>query len=415
MQEFENIVIKCCQEVVSENHSDIEVDMDTCLTNELGFDSLGIVSLVLLLEEKLEMDLDEYLMEIRNFMKRFKIFNVFGEWIQKLKIKVRRKKYMEICIDFIIRKDTALQWYEQKIHEKIDGIDLDLSITQNSTKMILVGNKEKIYKILYAVWELLYFYDGYFYTPKHYYVDGIELDVMELYNGRYEMYDSSMKWYTSATLLGRSNRDLSNKVIMNYITFREKGRLEQSMNKTLINSFFHINSKAYENIRTEHRFSLLLNACDGLYINLIKESKDVNANILKIVEKIGKKKYMEGLQLMGISGVKAKEILGYSRNELDHYIYKEKSVGTLIKNGKNEILEALNIYLCFVLALAFRAAILEYIGYNIQIDVKDNAMNLINDWLILEYDLPASCSAEENQLIEFLRMIGKLKEGHIDS
>ena len=48
MQEFENIVIKCCQEVVSENHSDIEVDMDTCLTNELGFDSLGIVSLVLL-------------------------------------------------------------------------------------------------------------------------------------------------------------------------------------------------------------------------------------------------------------------------------------------------------------------------------------------------------------------------------
>ena len=40
--------------------------MDTCLTNELGFDSLGIVSLVLLLEEKLEMDLDEYLMEIRN-------------------------------------------------------------------------------------------------------------------------------------------------------------------------------------------------------------------------------------------------------------------------------------------------------------------------------------------------------------
>lgn len=66
MQEFENIVIKCCQEVVSENHSDIEVDMDICLTNELGFDSLGIVSLVLLLEEKLEMDLDEYLMEIRN-------------------------------------------------------------------------------------------------------------------------------------------------------------------------------------------------------------------------------------------------------------------------------------------------------------------------------------------------------------
>lgn len=66
MQEFENIVIKCCQEVVSENRSDIQVDMDTCLTNELGFDSLGIVSLVLLLEEKLEMDLDEYLMEIRN-------------------------------------------------------------------------------------------------------------------------------------------------------------------------------------------------------------------------------------------------------------------------------------------------------------------------------------------------------------
>ena len=66
MREFENIVIKCCQEVTSENHSDIEVDMDTELTNDLGFDSLGVVSLVLLLEENLEIDLDEYLMEIRD-------------------------------------------------------------------------------------------------------------------------------------------------------------------------------------------------------------------------------------------------------------------------------------------------------------------------------------------------------------
>ena len=66
MCEIKNIVIKCCQEVISENHSDIKLDMGTELTNDLGFDSLGIVSLILLLEENLNIDLDEYLMEIRD-------------------------------------------------------------------------------------------------------------------------------------------------------------------------------------------------------------------------------------------------------------------------------------------------------------------------------------------------------------
>jgi len=66
MVEFENIVIKCCQEVISENHDDIVVGMETELTSDLGIDSLGLVSLVLLLEENLDIDLDEYLMEIRS-------------------------------------------------------------------------------------------------------------------------------------------------------------------------------------------------------------------------------------------------------------------------------------------------------------------------------------------------------------
>lgn len=59
-------VIECCETIISETVSGIVVDENTLITRENGIDSLGIVSLVLELEEKFEIDLDDYLAEIRS-------------------------------------------------------------------------------------------------------------------------------------------------------------------------------------------------------------------------------------------------------------------------------------------------------------------------------------------------------------
>ncbi len=62
---IEKIVIESCQEVIREKNKDIQVDANTKISRDSGIDSLGIVSLVILLEEKLNIDLDDYLVEIR--------------------------------------------------------------------------------------------------------------------------------------------------------------------------------------------------------------------------------------------------------------------------------------------------------------------------------------------------------------
>ncbi|MBQ3665173.1 MAG: hypothetical protein II919_03615 [Lachnospiraceae bacterium] len=63
--DIEKIVIESCQEVIREKNKDIQVDANTKISRDSGIDSLGIVSLVILLEEKLNIDLDDYLVEIR--------------------------------------------------------------------------------------------------------------------------------------------------------------------------------------------------------------------------------------------------------------------------------------------------------------------------------------------------------------
>ena len=45
-------VIMCCKEVIEKSKGNIEVDMDTVISRDTGIDSLGIVNLVLELEDK---------------------------------------------------------------------------------------------------------------------------------------------------------------------------------------------------------------------------------------------------------------------------------------------------------------------------------------------------------------------------
>lgn len=59
-------VIECIETIISETVSGIVIDENTIISRESGIDSLGIVSLVLELEDKFEIDLDNYLADIRS-------------------------------------------------------------------------------------------------------------------------------------------------------------------------------------------------------------------------------------------------------------------------------------------------------------------------------------------------------------
>lgn len=58
-------VLECCEAVIKENKKDIAVNEDTLISRENGIDSLGMVTLVIDMEEKFDIDLDEYLSDIR--------------------------------------------------------------------------------------------------------------------------------------------------------------------------------------------------------------------------------------------------------------------------------------------------------------------------------------------------------------
>lgn len=58
-------VLECCRAVIEENKKDINVDESTLISRENGIDSLGMVTLVIDIEEKFDIDLDEHLSDIR--------------------------------------------------------------------------------------------------------------------------------------------------------------------------------------------------------------------------------------------------------------------------------------------------------------------------------------------------------------
>lgn len=58
-------VLECCKAVIEENKKEIIVNESTPISRENGIDSLGMVTLVIDMEEKFDIDLDEHLSDIR--------------------------------------------------------------------------------------------------------------------------------------------------------------------------------------------------------------------------------------------------------------------------------------------------------------------------------------------------------------
>lgn len=59
-------IIKNFQQIVDESGIEAVITEETELNRDMGIDSLGIVNLILSIEEDLEIELDDYLAEIRN-------------------------------------------------------------------------------------------------------------------------------------------------------------------------------------------------------------------------------------------------------------------------------------------------------------------------------------------------------------
>lgn len=305
---------------------------------------------------------------------------------------------MEWYVQFEMKKYRD-SWSNQNI--RFHARELKASVIMSGTKceLKIVGNKsDEIEDMFYAIWELLFLYDGYFYIPKVYEIDSTVQDINDLY--RTKMYKTAKVWMDAATLLAKSNRILDEKLICNYIKFRNQDRLQGKMTKSLLNAYFYLLSDAYCEINIEHRLSLMLNICDGYYLNEIGESKGAGGHVVALINNIGLDKVQYGIGLMGISKKKLTNLIGGVRDEIDHYIIMKDSAGSQILNSQSIVIKSINLYLFYVTELAFRVTALEKVGGFIDQTAKERAIDSINDWLILENNLNQKCKLPENALAQ---------------
>lgn len=113
-------------------------------------------------------------------------------------------------------KDYIRNWSNQEIDTEYKGVTANIEIKDNNCKLKLEGD-ENIKNVFQLLWELLFLYDGYFYEPTSYEIDGVKKECEELIT--LPFYKTDKKWYC-AELLGRGQRDLSSEVLEKYDNFR---------------------------------------------------------------------------------------------------------------------------------------------------------------------------------------------------
>jgi len=288
-------------------------------------------------------------------------------------------------------------WSDQEIKTNIKDVEIEIKIEGEGCYSSFNGKEtERVWEIFYAVWEVLALYDGYFYTPVSASVDGVSYDTEELCGMKFRKTDSS--WRDSATLLGQGDRLIDENIIVEYMNLRNQGRMQGKMTKSVVNSYFYLLSVAYKEINIEHKLSLMLNVCDGYYLNEIGKSKGTGGHIVSLVGNIDKTKVQYGLELMGIPKAKITELLGGVRDEIDHYSIMQYSAGSYIPSLEKDVGKCLNLYLLYVAELAIRVTLLLRIKGVINEKAKERAVDSINDWLILRCKFKDRCKLPENRM-----------------
>lgn len=288
---------------------------------------------------------------------------------------------MEYRIEYSLKQNKNT-WSAQKIDGIFEGIEYQIDIHDEVCVIVLIGKDlRSIEELCRVLWEILSLYDGYFYVPKVCKIDNVEKDISALHI-RY--YKTSQIWIDNAELLGRNQRCVTEDVIDTYRNFRNLGRDNQKMSKSMINAYYFVKSESYEKINVEHTLSLLLNLCDGFIINVYGDSGAIKDKIKKTFQYIDSEAMKKGLECIGIKDVdNLYFMLGEYRNEIDHYKYKERSISSYAKSV-DVSMTSIDWYLTYFTELALRTSILNYIGYEVKEEVKSYVAQDIVSWLFFK-------------------------------
>lgn len=310
-----------------------------------------------------------------------------------------RERIMEWTINMKV-KDYVRNWSDQEICTEYKNVRAVIKIKDTDCVISLVGEKY-VEEVFYLIWELLYLYDGYFYEPLSYKIDGEVRNSEELI--KVPFYRTDKQWYSSE-LIGRSKRNLSTKVLEKYDIFRNADIGNKKMTKSVVHAFYYLNSENYGKINVNHRLSLLLNIADGFVINTFKETNNVKVSLDKIFSKtVNIQRLQQGISLLGIEGEKYKYILTEERHTFDHYIYLENSLATWINGSEEKIANYANWYFVYVLELVIRINFLKEADVVLDQEAVDYALESINDWVIFENDLDVECKTFHYQIAQKLR------------
>lgn len=311
---------------------------------------------------------------------------------------------MKIEVEFKI-KSNPLSWSDQTIDFTMENsTKVYLKIENTKCYFVLEGN-DNLKKTFYAVWELLAWYDGYFYKPIQYIVDGCQHELEDLFVRPF--YSTDQKWRNSALLIGRANRGITEKTLVKYMEIRNKSRKEKSMNKSMFSAYFSLFSAAYSGVNIEHRLVLLMHICDGFAIEFLNGNTENNiGNINIIVNQLDvKKKYREGIEKLGIAKSRAKDALGDMRNELTHFKFQETSFGSFINDPCKGTDNMVYLYVFYILNLALRISLLKVIGDPIEEKIKEYLLEENLDWIRLEKHLEEDCVIPRNRLKQILEKL----------
>lgn len=300
-------------------------------------------------------------------------------------------------------KDYVRNWSDQEISTEYKGVHADIKIKDTNCEVILEGT-ENIKTVFQLIWELLFLYDGYFYEPTSYEVDGHKKECKELITVPF--YKTDKKWYFSE-LLGRSQRDLSSEVLKKYDGFRNTGISNKKMTQSVVNAFYYLNSENYGKINVNHRLSLLLNIADGFVINTFKETNNVKGNYDRLFKKtVDNQKLQQGISLLGTQGERYKVLLTEERHTFDHYVYSENSLTSFVYDSEDEIADYAIWFFVYILELVIRINFLKESGVSLEQENMDYALDSIIDWIIYENDLNVDCKTYHYQVRQKLKRKG---------
>ena len=94
---------------------------------------------------------------------------------------------------------------------------------------------------------------------------------------------------------------------------------------------------------------------------------------------------------------------------------QKRSLGDYTSDPDKETDGTVNLYVFYVLEVAFRVALLSAIGYTVTDNVKEYVMNEILDWIKLVKGLDEECTIPINQLRRaVMKMLSDFDEGKTD-